>query len=224
MFMRVRFMVGALMLIGAMSITACSKDGDSGATASGGDPQPDSVTEPVNQPEPVPVATPHPAADIMAQWESNCMDADLFGLSMNSRLEMMGEKISKLTRYHTNGGCAATGIEITQAGSFAKGAEVSPGVVSIDFHVAEATVKPVSNTGVDILKLSRFCGISDWQLNKARDITTTGGERCIPKLPVTIFDIYSLEGNKLYFGRGDNLTNASKRPKELNRDLIYSRQ
>lgn len=165
------------------------------------------------------------AADLQGTWQSNCQDASLFGLTESSRLAIEGLSATQVTTVSSAGECASPSVEVIQAARLTKGGETAPNVRAIDIAISQIRVRPLSESGVAILNLSAFCNISDWVVNVERDVTgATGSDRCFPKVPTTIFEIYSIEDNRLFFGRGDGATSPSDRPVELNRDRVFTKQ
>lgn len=161
-------------------------------------------------------------AEIQGTWDSNCTDADLFGLSKSSRLSIAGGEAKRITSYYSTGTCATEAIQVEQLTTVEKKDEVEPFVFGIDIAVSKVTIKPTTKTGASLLQLANFCGISDWTENVARDVTDkTGSERCFPKVPVTIYTIYSIEGDRMYFGAGEDLYSPALRPEKLNRDEFF---
>lgn len=207
----IKNVLAGLLVASAAFAAGCSNsdnNGDTGAVGGGGGG-----------------GTVPQALAIEDKWESTCAEAGLFGLSESSRLTVASGSFTRLTRYHTNGTCGAEAIQFEQTGDFLQTSGSAENVLNVDFAVSQVKVTPVSRAGADILRLANFCGISDWTVGVAKDVTEQSGtDRCIPKLPQTIYEIYTVEGNTLYFGKGENLTDPAKRPTEIDRDLAYARQ
>jgi hypothetical protein len=128
-------------------------------------------------------------------------------------------------RYHTVGNCGASGIEIEVDADFTSGSELKPNVHQIDINTTAMRVRPVTEAGVQVLKLAKLCDYTDWKVGETKDVTAdTGKTTCFPKLPQKLYDIYSIEGTKLFFGKSDDLTDQTKRPKALEPDFYYTRQ
>jgi hypothetical protein len=164
------------------------------------------------------------SADLFGSWNSSCTDADLFGLSQNSRLNIDGSKISKMIRYHSNGDCSGSAVEVESSGVVKVGSEVKSGVHTIDFVISEIHMRPLSRTGERILNTAKFCGISNWTIGDSKNLTgLTGKENCYPRLPQKLYDIYSIDKNRLMFGKAIDLKDSTRRPSELDADLHFER-
>jgi hypothetical protein len=169
---------------------------------------------------------PLQAPELQGVWESNCFDADAFGLTESARVTFDRNRVIRLSRVSSSGSCEGTAVEIMQEGVFAKGAEISPSVPAIDLQITSIRIKPISADGVAILRLGAFCGISDWQEGVEREVTAlTGKEKCFPKVPTTIFNVYTIESGRLYFGdTPKDMTDILNRPVALNREIAYVRR
>lgn len=207
-----RGFIATVATISVLGMIGCGKD-DGGGSAG------DSV--------PAEEAAIDQALELQGSWASNCRDANLFGLSENSQIEVTGFNIAQSTQFHSRGNCEEPSVLVSQTASFAKQGETEAGISKIDISVTQIRVKPVTETGVAILKLANFCGISKWELNREVDVTSrTGTERCFPKVPNTIYQIYSIEQGRLIFGDGDtdSMFVPSNRPQELNRDEYFTKR
>lgn len=162
------------------------------------------------------------AEELQGAWKSNCRDAQKFGLTESSTLQVTGASAHQVTSVSSTGGCGTTAVVITQDARMHAGSEAGQGR-ALDITVTSVKVKPVTETGVGILNLAAFCGITDWQAGVERDVTAaTGGRSCFPQLPKTFFDIFALEDGKLYFGKGDNSSQAT-RPQLIDKQRSYTR-
>ena len=161
------------------------------------------------------------AQDLQGSWKSTCSDAQLFGLSESSSLTVDGSKATQVTSTSAQGDCASTAVEVTQMATLTP--TTVNGMNHVDITVTSAKVKPLNETGVGILNLASFCGMTDWKVGEERDITQqSGGGRCYPKLPKTYYNVYGIEDGKLYFGSGD-INHPEYRPTILNRQRMFTR-
>ncbi|MES2965063.1 MAG: hypothetical protein V4760_14350 [Bdellovibrionota bacterium] len=119
--------------------------------------------------------------------------------------------------------CGSTAVVITQSAVMGAGSTNGQGR-EVDITVTSVRVKPVTETGVGILNLRAFCGMTDWEVGVERDVTgATGGRACFPKLPKTFYDIFSIEEGKLYFGKGD-ISSVQTRPQLIDRNRLFTRR
>lgn len=166
-----------------------------------------------------------PAEDLQGLWESSCTDAQMFGITENSSLKVEGLNMYRMSRFHSNGSCSDTAVEVEQWAAFEKKDAIAPSGFQIDIMISKISIRPVTELGVQILKLTKFCDISDWTLNQTRDVTDqTGSERCFPKVPSTLYQIYAIDANRLYFGKSavDPLT-PELRPVELDTESFFAK-
>lgn len=175
-------------------------------------------------PEDTRAAEPSSLEGLQGQWESNCTDTVLFGLTENASLEVAGTQARKAKSFYSTGDCQNEAIRVEQRARLSDLGEATTGITNLDVTVEHIRVTPVSETGVAILRLSNFCGIADWKLNEFREIAPeVDSSRCFPKIPTKIFDIYAIEGEKVYFGNDDDMARTASRPTQLYRDRFFSR-
>ncbi len=162
------------------------------------------------------------AEELQGSWQSNCRDAEKFGLTESSKLEVTGTSAVQVTSASSTGSCGTTAVVITQNARFSAGSANGQGR-ALDITVTAVKVKPLTETGVGILNLAAFCGITDWQAGVERDVTgSTGGRSCFPQLPKTFYDIFSVDEGKLFFGKGDNSSQAT-RPQTIDKARSFTR-
>jgi hypothetical protein len=169
------------------------------------------------------IANATAAEELQGSWQSNCRDAEKFGLTESSRLDISGTSATQVTNTSSTGACGTTAVTITQSAVVSAGTPSGQGR-AVDITVTSVKVKPVTETGVGILNLAAFCGITDWQAGVERDVTgSTGGRSCFPRLPKTFYDIFTVDEGKLYFGKGD-ISSAATRPQVVDRNRLFSRR
>jgi hypothetical protein len=201
--------VTALISVCLMALVGCGGNDSGGGSSTPGAPRPPAPQK------------PNP---IIGKWQSPCQDADLFGLSQNSALSVVDGKMLRLTRYHSTGTCTEESVEVLAEASYNKGSDVRTNVAAIDITIQKIVMKPISEMGVTLLKTSAFCGQTEWVLGEPKDVTAfTGKTNCYPKVPQTMFDIFSIDGEKLYFGKGTDISTPAKRPTEINIELPYTK-
>lgn len=198
----------SLASLGLALTTALLAIGCSNGSGSGGD---DGVAE----------ATA--AEELQGAWTSTCRDAEKFGLTESSRLDVTGTTATQVTSVSSTGNCGTTSVVVTQTATVSAGEPVGQGR-AVDITVTSVKVKPMNETGVGVLNLAAFCGVTDWQAGVERDVTaTTGRSPCFPRLPKTFFDIFAIEEGRLYFGKGD-ISSAATRPQTIDRTRSFSRR
>lgn len=163
------------------------------------------------------------AEELQGSWQSNCRDADKFGLTESSRLDVKGTTATQVTSASSTGACGSTAVIVTQTARVSAGGEVGEGR-AVDITVQNVKVKPVNETGVGILNLAAFCGITDWSAGEERDVSAmTGGSSCFPKLPKSYYDIFSIQEGKLVFGKGAGST-PQTRPQLIDAARSFTRR
>lgn len=163
------------------------------------------------------------AEELQGSWQSNCRDAEKFGLTESSRLDVAGTTALQVTSASSTGACGSTAVVVTQTAIVSAGAALGEGR-TLDITVTNVKVKPANDTGVGILNLSAFCGVTDWQVGVERDVTSmTGGSSCFPKLPKPYYDIFTIRDGKLMFGKG-NTSSVQTRPQLIDATRSFTRR
>jgi hypothetical protein len=153
------------------------------------------------------------------------LPARAFGLSETARISISGQTITQLSRVSASGNCVGLEVEVARTGTYQRRGQVTGNTFQVDTLIESIRVKPLTALGAQVLNLAGWCGISDWAVNQEKDVTAkTGSERCFAKQPATTYSVYSVEGNRLYFGRGEETTQPARRPVELNREEYYIRR
>ena len=202
-------------ILGAMAVLLAALS--SGCDNGGGGGAPGGPSDPAN-----PAGQGGPAGDLQGTWESTCLAATSFGLTETSRIAITGQEFTQTGRVSASGNCSTNDVEVTLTGQYQRRAQVSGAIYQIDTTFATARIKPITVLGAEMLKLAGWCGFSDWAVGQEKDVTAkTGADRCFQKLPATIYTIYTVEGGRLYFGKGGDVTQPARRPVELDREDYY---
>lgn len=166
------------------------------------------------------------AAELQGNWNSVCHDSGHIGLGLTekSTLEVRGTKFTRRSNVSSRGSCSELSVRVVQSGSYRAGGAVRNGIRMIDVQIERISVTPMSETGMAILKLYNFCGVSSWSIGGSVDVTgRSGGDRCFTRLPLSTVNIYALENDRLFFGNYWDLSAPRRRPQQLERDYYYSR-
>ncbi len=181
--------------------------------------------EPGSGPAPAGPANTQSAVELQGEWQSNCLNPSLTGLGERSVLLFSGQDFTRTSQVSGPGGCNSNDVEAVIQGSYVRGPMIRQGVHQIDLSTSQATITPRSEAGRLLLVLAKACGISDWKLGEAKDITAAlGTEGCFETYPKQTYQIYSIEGNQLFFGSGEDFSTVGKRPVELERNYIYTKR
>ncbi|MES2855808.1 MAG: hypothetical protein V4692_08090 [Bdellovibrionota bacterium] len=198
---KARLSLGILLF----SVSACSPSGNSGSDG--------------------PARTTS-SSELDGRWQSNCVDAVLFGNSQRKELVVEGSAMTRVIRVSTAGNCGDSAAEIRETTQISIGREVSDGLNEFDITVTAMSIKPMSQMGASILNSGvGFCGFKDWKVGMTKDITSAAGSGvCYPSLPAAFFDLYTVEGESLYFGEGEAAKEAAIRPTSIDRSERYTKQ
>jgi hypothetical protein len=186
------------------------------------------------QPEgavPAPLAGAHQitqggsSIDLQGQWQSTCADATELGLGERSTLSYDGLTMIRAIEIAPHGDCASPYIESKISGQYIVGRELAPSISAIDIEVTSAKIKPLNAQGARILSLAKACGTRNWAEGETRDVTDQlGREGCLRRYPKQMFTIFSIEGNKSFFGDGESPSAPQKRPMALEKQLFFTKQ
>lgn len=159
-----------------------------------------------------------------AVWESSCLDSDRFGLTMLSRFEIEGQAFRRVNQYFSDGTCRDVTIETVEEGSLLR-TQAADGSASgdIDLNYNRIDIQPVAESGILALNTVTYCGLSNWQIRQARNVTQLSGGNCWDRTPRTVRDIYFVEGNNLYFGVGSEKQKigAASRPTAPDQNRVW---
>lgn len=164
--------------------------------------------------------------DINERWQSPCQPGGLFGVARQSSLEMSANDFSKTTVFSINPDCSSADIRVAEIGDFILGTPVQ-GVSPINFYYSRVTTQGLTPVGVEFLNSLKFCRKSDWRAGEPVDVVIESGTmNCWNRTPRAVYDIYSIEGVQLFFGRGEDAAKleTTQRPHELNRKDYFVRR
>jgi hypothetical protein len=169
-------------------------------------------------------------------WQSNCVKGQLartltapvkFGVTQVTQLEIQGTKLTEISSI-TSGDCEGGDVEVIAEGEFErlKSAESPPvdsaAITELDLNILTYHVKPVTEFGVRVMNLRKWCGISDWIINHERDVTAfVGTQDCFSLRSLNT--VYSIEDGRLFFGDRESVRPGAERSKALQKDLFFVR-
>jgi hypothetical protein len=173
-----------------------------------------------------------PAVDeLHGAWQSNCVKGQLsrtltapvkFGVTQYTQLHVKNGKFTETARV-TSGECDSSDVEVTVSGELAKSKSPESPMTDLDLRIDSYRVRPITEFGVRVMNLRRWCGMSNWILNDEREVTLlAGGKDCFPLLR-QLSTVYSIEDGKLYFGDRSSTRPEAERPKSLQRDFYFTR-
>jgi len=110
-------------------------------------------------------------------------------------------------------------VTIFYSGTYERGEDLGNDTYQINFSYDKAEMVARNATAVQFLNTMSFCGKNDFAVGKTVNMTADSSNELCPleDMPSHVFDIYKVEGDRVFFGKGDK-TSADKRPKDLDRD------
>lgn len=182
------------------------------------------------QQEPGPVIQETPVrSELLGTWQSNCIEgqnyaltskADL-GITQRSQITVDDSKITEVSTVSSLS-CDSKDIEITSIGARDSQPAQGEGIHALSAKVASYHVKPLSEFGVRVLNLSKWCGFDDWAVDQDKDVTSAiGKDKCFTIKAVNT--VYSIEGSNLYFGNTNQVSSSSDTPTDLKKTFYFTR-
>lgn len=168
------------------------------------------------------------APELGHRWQQEKCDEPLglalLGMSKQTTIEFSNGAIARTETYFSTSDCRDAAIHVTYHGQYFKRREFKlAGVYEIDLHYERVTVVGKSDAGIDILRTGPFCGHPDWRRDLEIDVTVQDRGLFCPfdLFPRKHFDIYLVEGNLIFFGKGKDKFSGDSRFVEVDRDDIY---
>lgn len=167
---------------------------------------------------------------IAGNWKTPCIGSDVFGLTRTIRefnISSIGD-FDKTESFYKDDACETVQAVYTVSGTYdalGKDAE-NKGVEDINFTVNNAYLTVSSESMLGVLNGASMCGIADWSTGKKAEITGKSCGGVITAKGDVIFDVYSLRGEKLYFGQKFffmSEDDADSRPKDVQTDVQYQK-
>ena len=225
-----KLVVLSVVGVAAALVTSCN-------LFKGGEKKEAAPTEQQAQPagEPAPAqpeaAMPAPQENTLAHtWQSACVPANVLAMGKSRRSVAMTSTgtFEKSENFFMNTCEEPTAMTYKVTGTYATlGSNPSNAALqNIDFTVDAATITVSSAATVEKMNGETFCGIADWKVDVATDIT---GKNCggftVQKGDV-LMDVYKIENdNTVFFGRQFNFAtseDAKTRPESVT-DAPYTK-
>lgn len=221
---------------------------ESASPAPNEEPPPSAAETPTETPPPLPEPTDlgnHivrqvTQENLSGKWLSECEESNIVGESARRILTFTNNTFEDMVTLFLDEKCEQPAVLVMQTGTFNLG-EMQRGArdeferVGIDLNYSRGTVKPLSNDAERRMNEDEFCGLRNWRLNQQVDLGEGKRENCrMRQYPSTIFDIVSMDRNRIYFGatgffgRDEGFfggkTEKGDRPRDLNRNKAYARE
>ena len=174
-------------------------------------------------------------AQMTGKWLSSCDQKGLLWAAAGIKSEQIQydfyNNAGKTSKLFSDDNCQTQVGSATYTGTATVGA---PSAVDnsniLDLNYTNVSLTITDQATVNLLNspLVPGCGINDWALNAARDVTAaSGGATCPIAKPAQVFDIVKTDGQSLHFGMADaahtKLT-QDQRPVQLNTTDTYTKQ
>lgn len=138
-------------------------------------------------------------------------------------LEFAGNDVIKsVDVYPTEAVGSTPALTIFYRGTYKRGSDIGDKTFEIDMTYNTVEVVARTEDALKLLNSLTFCGKNDFVLGQAANLTNNANDQLCPldDLPKTVYDIYKVEGERVFFGKGDK-TRADARPRELDRESPY---
>jgi hypothetical protein len=148
------------------------------------------------------------------------------GSSEFETYQFSGNSVTKTDEYFSSGDCTTPAVMVVYNGTFEKKDQVQQNTYQINATFTTVTVTPQDDQGKTLLNTLSFCGITNWTTGTAVDLSAQAGVGLcsLDKLPKSVFDIYSVDNNVLYLGKGSDKSTADRRPTDVDRSNGYTQQ
>ncbi len=170
------------------------------------------------------------------RWATACANVslDIFNISSSVEEVEFGAAVERKTTLFKEDNCQTPIVSIVEYGSYKIGAQTPAGsrTYELDMRFDSVTITPVNQDGVNALNTVNACGVNDWAIGQARDVTAKTSDnpvlaRCWVTTPRNQFNIVNVENDQLKMGVSTTDKDAStlgKRPTELDLEKPFMRQ
>lgn len=180
-----------------------------------------------------PAPTPLPD-ELLGQWKSNCVEGQnlaltaksTIGITQSSVITIDEKTVTELASISSRK-CEDRDIEITSISTLARRPlSTASDRKEISLSGASYKIKPVSEFGVRVLNIAKWCGIDDWTLAQERDVSAQiGKDKCVSSARA-IDTVYAVSGANLYFGNlngHETQPSSAEKSMELRKDFYFTR-
>jgi hypothetical protein len=170
------------------------------------------------------------SADLQHRFQqekcSESLALKIIGGSKRTTLEFSGDSVARNEQFFSEGDCKeAVAVDVIYRGRFEKKDEIQEDVHQLNLSYGQVVVIPRTEAGVNALNTINLCGTSDWAIGREVDVTAVSrGATCpVDGTPQNIFDIYTIQDDVLFLGKGDAASKATPetRATELDREQGY---
>jgi hypothetical protein len=174
-------------------------------------------------------------AEMVGKWTSNCDQKGLLwaaaGIKSEKIVYNFYNNTGKTSMLYSDDNCQNEVGEATYSGTATIGAPSavdSSSILDLNYMAVSITITNPDTVKLLNSPLTPGCGINDWAVNVARDVTAAaGGANCPIAKPAQVFDIVKTDGQTLHFGMADaahDKSTQAMRPVQLDLSNGYSKQ
>lgn len=175
------------------------------------------------------------AAQLKGQWTSACDSKGLLWAAVGIKSERVVldfySDTGKTSQLFSDENCQNQIGEATYTGTAIVGVDAAvEGSRILDLNYTNVAIKITDQAVVDALNnpLTPGCGVNDWAVNAARDVTSAaGGANCPIAKPAQSFDIVKTDGATLHLGlsnAGHDKSTQEARPVALDLENGFSKK
>ena len=174
-------------------------------------------------------------AEMVGKWTSACDQRGLLwaaaGIKSEKIVYNFYNNTGKTSMLYSDDSCQNEVGEATYSGTATIGAPSavdSSSILDLNYTAVSITITNPDTVKLLNSPLTPGCGINDWAINTARDVTAAaGGANCPIAKPAQVFDIVKTDGQTLHFGMADaahDKSTQATRPAQLDLSNGYSKQ
>lgn len=165
---------------------------------------------------------------LQGTWVDAC-EAENASVHSQSSLIISGNEFTQHNTFYTADTCApnAIGAVASISGSFIEGetTETERGThTAIDITFSSQTETWYLSADIEALNADEKCGISNWEAGVSFDVTNCEDAVNYVPMPITLYDIYLISGNDVYFGASGAGTSRATRPTDVSTEIGFTRQ
>ncbi len=133
--------------------------------------------------------------------------------------EFKGNDVLKTVDVYASQDGGQPALTIFYKGTYDRGTDLGSEVYEINFHFQTVEMIARTEDAMKLLNGLTFCGKNDFKVGEAANLTANSADPLCPldDVPFNVFDVYKVEGDRVFFGKGDK-TKAETRPHELDRE------
>jgi hypothetical protein len=165
--------------------------------------------------------------EVQHTWAAPCTSSKLLGASERSMYQFKGSDLIEAKEYYSDASCQSPTIVEKYSGNFDyKGdSPTVPGTKEIQYTLANASVTPLNQAGVDFLShnlTGGLCGNTAWAVNQPVDLTNqSGGTACpLKDVPASGWLLTKVDGSTFF--TSEPTRDANTKPSSIDTTKPYT--